>query len=251
MTIATTVQRVSVWVWLPAPAHAELARIAATEGVSSAVVARRAAARAVAAVDGRVSMPAPMVNAVEELRAAGYEVNRLLPALDGAVTGAQEAAIAARLGAAVERVAAASGGVRLRPSRGGATPVRLDGVDDTVGGVGRERWRLVRVITDPDTAACWTQAAAAAGFRSTANWVRDALAGTHGLAVPRPPAAVTIEARAVAGRVLGLLAQTTTALAIRPHLGGVLGGPIEAAEDALWTALHSLLTQGGQPTARR
>lgn len=251
MRTAAAIHKMSVWVWLPTEAHRQVAKIAAREGVSSAVVARRAAARAVSAADGRVNMPAPTVEEVQELRAAGYEVNRLLPTLDGAVTGAQEAAIAMRLGAAMKRVAAASDGVRLRPSRDGATPVRLDDGDDTVGGVGQERWRLVRVTTDPDTAACWTQAAAAAGFRSPANWVRDALAGTHGLAVARPPAAVTIEARAVAGRVLGLLAQTITALAIRPHLGGVLGGPIEAAEDALWTALQSLLTHGGQPTARR
>ena len=251
MAIATLQRRVSVSVWLPCAAHAELARVASGEGVSSAVVARRAVARAVASMDGRVSMPAPTVEAVEELRTAGHEVNRLLPALGAATTGLQEAAIATRLGAAVERVAGASDGVRLPPPRASATPTLLEDRGDTAGGVGRDRWRLVRVTTDPDTAACWTQAAAAAGFRSTANWVRDALAATHGLAVARPPAAATIEARAVAGRVLGLLAQTTTALAIRPHLGGVLGGPVEAAEDALWTALHSLLTHGGQPTARR
>jgi hypothetical protein len=246
VTIAT-LQRVSVSVWLPTAAHAELAAIAAAgEGVSLPVLARRAAARAVAAGDGRVSMPAPTVEAVQELRAAGYELNRLLPALDGAVTRAQEAAVAARLGAAVERVAAASGGVRLSTSRDGAKPSSRNGV----GGTTRERWRLVRVTTDPNTATCWARAAEAAGFRSPANWVRDALAGAHGLAVARPPAAVTIEARAVAGRVLGLLAQTTTVLAVRPHLGPVLEARVEAAETALWTSLQSLVAQGGQPRAR-
>lgn len=243
----TTVQRANVWVWLPTPAHGQLVAVAAGEGVSLPVLARRAAARAVTAADGRISLPAPTVEAVAELRAAGYEVNRLLPALDGSTTGAQEAAIAVRLEVALERVTAASGGVRLHPSRDAAKPLHRRDVD----GVGRERWRLVRVTTDPNTATCWARAAEAAGFRSPANWVRDALAGAHGLAVPRPPLAVTIEARAVAGRVLGLLTQTTTALAVRSHLGGVLDEPLEAAETALWTSLQSLLLHGGQPRARR
>lgn len=211
------------------------------------MLARRAAARAVAAADGRVEMPAPSVEAVGELRAAGHELNRLLPALGAATTRAQEAAVATRLGTALERVANTANGMRLPASRDGAKPL---GRND-VGEVGRERWRLVRVTTDPDTATCWVEAAKAAGFRSPANWIRDALAGAHGLPVPRPPAEVTIEARAVAGRVLGLLAQTETAIAIRPHLGGVLGGRVEAAETALWTGLQSLVAHGGHPRARR
>lgn len=247
MTTATTARKASVWVWVQAAAHAELVAVAATEGVSLAVVARRAAAHAVTTSDGRVSMPAPTREAVAELRAAGYEVNRFLPALGAAITGVQEAAIATRVGVAWERVAAASEGMRLQSPRASATPVPRDRADVAAG----ERWRLVRVTTDPDTAQQWALAATAAGFRSPANWVRDALAGAHGLAVPRPPAAVTIDARAVTGRVLGLLAQTTTALAIRPHLGCVLDKPLEAAETALWTALQSLLDHGGQPTARR
>lgn len=87
MTTATTVQRVSVWVWLPSAAHAELTAVAAGEGVSLPVLARRAAVRGVSAADGGVSMPAPTGKAVEELPAAGYEVNRLLPALEGRRTG--------------------------------------------------------------------------------------------------------------------------------------------------------------------
>jgi hypothetical protein len=246
VTIAT-VQKVSVSVWLLSAAHAELVVVAAGEGVSLPVLARRAAARAVTAADGRVEIPAPTVEAVAELRAAGYEVNRLLPALDAATTRVQEAAIAARLGVVLQRVAAASDGVRVHPSHIAAKS--MGGSD--IGETKRERWRLVRVTTDPDTAKGWTQAAEAAGFRSPANWVRDALAGAHGLAVARPPTAVTIEARAVAGRVLGLLAQTDTALATRPHLGRVLDERVEAAETALWAGLQSLLTHGGQPRARR
>lgn len=243
----TTAQKTSVWLWLPTDAHHQLVSVGAGEGVSLPVLARRAAAQAVSAADGRVSMPAPTVEAVEKLRAAGYEMNRLLPALDGAATRAQEAAIAARLGVALERVAAASNGMRVLPSRDAAKPI---GGGDS-GKVKGERWRLVRVTTDPDTATCWVTAAEAAGFRSPANWVRDALAGMHGLAMPRPPTMVTIEARAVAGRVLGLLAQTNTALTVRPHLGGVLDERVEAAETALWTGLQSLLAHGGHPKARR
>ncbi len=63
-------------------------------------------------------------------------------------------------------------------------------------------------------------AAGAAGFRSVANWVRDALAGLYGLAVPRPPTPATIDARTVAGRLLGLVAQAETAVTDWP--GGVL-----------------------------
>ena len=66
----------------------------------------------------------------------------------------------------------------------------------------------------------WSAAAEAAGFRSVANWVRDALAGLYGVAVARPPAPVTIDARAVAGRVLGLIAQTETAVADWPTAAG-------------------------------
>ena len=249
MSIAT-VQRVSVSVWLPTEAHHKLTVAAAGEGVSLPVLARRAAARAMGATDGRVGMPAPSVEAVGELRAAGHELNRLLPALGAATTRAQEAAVAARLTGALKRVAQASDGMRLQPRCDGAEPVRRHGVADGDAD-GRERWRLVRVTTDPDTATWWVNAATAAGFRSPANWVRDALAGVHGLTVARPPAAATIEARAVAGRVLGLLAQTDTALAMRPHLGGVLSGSVEAAETELWTALQSLLTHGGHPRARR
>ena len=45
---------------------------------------------------------------------------------------------------------------------------------------GAAGWRLVRVTTDPTTERVWTAAAEAAGFRSVANWVRDALAGLMG-----------------------------------------------------------------------
>ena len=96
----------------------------------------------------------------------------------------------------------------------------------------------------------WSAAAAAAGFGSVANWVRDALAGAHGLDLPRPPAPVTIDARTVAGRVLGLVAQTETAVAGWPA-GGVLDGRIEAVAAALYVALGSLVACGGDPKARR
>ena len=69
--MADTLTRVSVSVWLPAAAHAVLAAVAASEGVSLPVLARRAAALAVDGAGARVSLPAPPVDAVDELRAAG------------------------------------------------------------------------------------------------------------------------------------------------------------------------------------
>lgn len=245
VTIAVA-RRVSVSVWLPADAHNQLAGAASEEGVSLPVLARRAAACAVATIGGRIGIPTPSVEATEEIRAAGYELNRLLPALGAATTPVQERAVATRLGGALERVATASDGLCLHSPSKSAKPLPRSGT-----GALRQQWRLVRVTTDPDTARCWEQAARAAGFRSTANWVRDALAGVYALAVSRPPTLVTIDARVVAGRVLGLLAQTGTIIATRPHLGVVLGGRLEVAEAALWTGLHSLLTYGGHPTARR
>ena len=97
----------------------------------------------------------------------------------------------------------------------------------------------------------WSAAANAAGFRSVANWVRDALAGLYGLAMARPPAPATIDARAVAGRVAGLIAQTETAVADWPIGAPGLDRRVEAAADALWAALESLIGYGGDPKARR
>ena len=80
------------------------------EGVSLAVLARRAAAAAVEAAGGRVAMPAPAAVAVEELRAAGHALNRLLPAMSTASTDAQRGAIAARITAALDRITVAAAG---------------------------------------------------------------------------------------------------------------------------------------------
>ena len=100
--------RASVSVWLPPSAHAALAGIAAGEGVSLAVLARRAAVAAVEAPGGRVVMPAPSAGAVEELRAAGHALNRLLPAMSTASTAAQRAAITTRIRAVLDRIAEAA-----------------------------------------------------------------------------------------------------------------------------------------------
>ena len=241
--MAATLTRASVSVWLPAAAHAALVTAAAAEGVSVAVLARRAAAAAaVEAAGGRVGLPAPPAAAVEELRAAGYGLNRLLPAASAASSAAARAAIAEHIAAALDRIIAAATRVRIRAPAGaaGAIPICAD----------RGGWRLVRVTADPSSVAVWSAAAAASGFGSVANWVRDALAGVHGLDVARPPAPATIEARAVAGRVLGLVAQTETAVAGWPA-GGVLDGRIEAVAAALYVALGSLVACGGDPKARR
>ena len=89
-----------------------------------AVLARRAAAAAVEAPGGRVGMPAPAAEAVEELRAAGHALNRLLPAMSTASTDAQRGAIAARIAAALDRITVAAAGVRLTaPGGAGSTGV--------------------------------------------------------------------------------------------------------------------------------
>jgi len=240
--MAATLVRTSVSVWLPAAAHAALVSAAAAEGVSVAVLARRAAAAAVEAAGGRVAMPAPSAAVVEELRSAGYGLNRLLPAASGASSAAARAAIAEHIAAALDRIIAAATRVRIRApaDAAGAIPICAD----------RGGWRLVRVTADPHSVSLWSMAAQAAGFRSVANWVRDALAGMHGLDLPRPPAPATIDARTVAGRVLGLVAQTETAVAGWPA-GGVLDGRIEAVAAALYVALGSLVACGGDPKARR
>jgi len=238
--MAATLVRASVSVWLPAAAHTELARIAVAEGVSLPVLARRAAAAAVESAGGRVAMPAPSAAVVEELRSAGYGLNRLLPAASAASSAAARAAIAEHIAAALDRIIAAATRVRIRApaGAGGVIPISVD----------RGGWRLVRVTADAHSIAVWS--AAAAGFGSVANWVRDALAGAHGLDLPRPPAPATIDARTVAGRVLGLVAQTETAVAGWPA-GGVLDGRIEAVAAALYVALGSLVACGGDPKARR
>ena len=81
--------------------------------------------------------------------------------------------------------------------------------------------------------------------------MRDALAGVHGLDVARPPTPSTIDARQVVGRVAGLIAQTETAVAEWPISVPGLDRRVEAAGEALWAALESLIGYGGDPKARR
>jgi len=247
--MADTRTRVSVSVWLPAAAHAVLATVAASEGVSLAVLARRAAALAVDGAGGRVLMAAPSVDGVDELRVAGYGLNRLLPAAGGVLTAAQCGVLAGRLVAVLERITCAAAGVRMTApaGRGGAASSGSAAGGRVAGG--GDGWRLVRVTTDPDTHELWVVAARVAGFRSVANWVRDGLAGCYGLGVARPPSAVTVDARQVCGRVLGLIAQTEAL--DWPHNGGVLGRRVEAAGGAVWAVLESLIVYGGDPKARR
>lgn len=245
-----TLTRVSVSVWLAAAAHDVFAAVAANEGVSLPVLARRAAAVAVDGEDGRVWMPSPPLAAVDELRAAGHGLNRLLPAAGGALTAAQRAALAGRMVSVLDRVSTAAAGVRINAPAGGRRGAASTG--GTAAG-DRAGWRLVRVTTDPDTAQRWAVAAQAAGFRSVANWVRDGLAGLYGLEVARPPSVVTLDARQVCGRVLGLIAQTETATGDWPQSfsDGGLERRIEAAGGVVWAALESLITYGGDPKARR
>ena len=76
---------------------------------------------------------------------------------------------------------------------------------------------------------------------------RPNLTGAHGLAVPRPRRQSRSRPARWPGEYWGLLAQTETAIALRPHLGPVLKSRVEAAETALWTGLQSLVTHGRQP----
>ena len=237
----------SISVWLPGAAHTQLARAAASEALSLPLLARRAAARGVQAADGRVEMPAPSFEAVERLRAAGYGLNRLLPALGAATTEPQEAAIVERLKIALNGVSDAAQKMHLQPPPGAPKISTLPAADSKVD----DRWKLVRVTTDTGTAQRWRQAAQAAGFRSTANWVRDALAGSHGLPIARPPATSTIDARVVSGRVQGLLAQTEALAYRRPIHRANLRPHLEAADAAVWASLNSILAWGGHPKARR
>jgi hypothetical protein len=241
--MTTRLVRGSVSVWLPTPAHAALAATAATEGVSLPALARRAATAAAQAPGRRIAMSAPTVNAVAGLGAAGDDLNRLLPAADTAASVAQRTSAAQRIAAVCDRIAAAARSVRLDP-----TPDH-----GTVSGDRGEpapRWKLVRVTADTVSVQMWKQAAAGAEFGSVANWIRDALAGTHRLDLPRPPAPATIEARTVTGRTLGLIAQAETTVSDWPA-SSMLDEPITTAADALYTALHRLVTHGGNPSARR
>ena len=142
-----TLTRVSVSVWLPPAAHATLAEIAAHEGVSLAVLARRAAAAAVEAPGGRVAMPAPSVDTVEELRAAGHALNRLLPAVG---TASHRCAVRCDRGAHHRGVRPHyCGGRRCAAHRARQRPaLRVLGWLLVGGG-----WRLVRVTADPGAVA--------------------------------------------------------------------------------------------------
>lgn len=249
-TDTATRPRVSVSVWLSITAHVQLRQQVAA-GASLPVLARVSAAAGVAAPGGRVGMLAPEDAAVERLRDTGYRLNRLVAALNeglaGTATVAQHRAVAARIAPLLVEIGQAAHGVRLRP------PVHrpLAAANDEVVSSEGSGWRLVRVTTDPATALRWEQAAAVAGFRSVANWIRDAMAGVYGLAIPRPPALATIQARTVVGRVSGLVAQVELAASEVAVIDRVCSGPAETAGTELANCLESLVLFGGDVKARR
>lgn len=251
-TDTDTRSRVSVSVWLPLSAHEQLRMRA--QGVSLPVLARQAAAVGVAALGGRVAMPGPAEASVAELRAVGYRLNGLVAALNEALTSgasvAQYRGLAARIAPLLGQVAEVAADVQLHPPvhrRHG--PMSEPGHDaDSDDGPG---WKLVRVTTDPATAARWQQVAQVSGFRSVANWVRDCLSGVYGLAIPRPPALATMEARSVVGRVSGLVAQVQLAADQIAVVDRVCSGPAESAGTVLAAALDSLVSYGGDVKARR
>ncbi|SIN21267.1 hypothetical protein [Mycobacteroides abscessus] len=240
--------RVSVSVWLPVAAHAQLR--ARAQGVSLPVLARQAAVAGVGAAYGRVAMPGPADATLMQLRAVGYRLNGLVAALNEALavgaSVAQCRALAARIAPLLGEVAQAALAIRLPTPRYPRNQPALE--SDTDDGAG---WKLVRVTTDPDTAARWTQAAAVAGFRSVANWIRDCLAGVHQLPIARPPMLATIEARTVVGRIGGLVAQVQLAADEIAVVDRVCGPPAETAGAVLSGVLDSLLVYGGDIKARR
>lgn len=252
MEATTTCSRVSVSVWLPLAAHTQLRGHAtdATASVSLPVVARQAAAAAVAAPGGRVRLAAADAAAVARLRDTGYRLNGLVAALNEQLsaprrsgTGAQYRALAVRIVAAADEVAKAAVQVRLRPD------VHLyTGSEMTSSG---QQWKLVRVTTDPGTLARWEQTATVAGFGSVANWIRDAMAGVYQLPIPRPPALTTIQARTLVGRIGGLVAQVQLAADQIAVIDRLCSGPAETASTVLAEVLESLVMYGGDIKARR
>ncbi|MFV8279840.1 hypothetical protein ACNQPY_26280 [Mycobacteroides abscessus] len=249
-TGTATPSRVSVSVWFPFPAHEQLR--ARAQGASLPVLARQAAVLGVAAPGGRVAMPGPAEDSVEQLRAAGYRLNGLVAALNEALVSgasvAQYRGLAARISPLLVQVAEVAADVQLHPPvhrRPWLLPASDDDDDDGPG------WKLVRVTTDPATAARWTQAAAVAGFRSVANWLRDGLAGVHQLPIARAPMLATIEARTLVGRIGGLIAQVQLGADQIAVIDRLCSGPAETASTVLSQVLESLVMYGGDIKARR
>lgn len=244
----------AVWVWLPEPAHAVVRGRAEAAGVSMPVLVRQAAEAAVGSPGGRIKMPAPPVEAVERLRAAGYRLNGLVAALNemlaGVSTLAQYRALAAQLRPMLNEVSGAAAEVRVDASVQRTQAGDQDS-DDTVPAGSEGRWKKIMVTTDSTTLSRWESAAEAAGFRSMPNWIRDAMAGTYQLAIPRPPALVTIQARTVVGRVSGLVAQVQLAADQIAVVDRICSGPAETAGTELAACLESLVVYGGDVKARR
>lgn len=244
----------AVWVWLPATSHAVVRQLARQRGASMPVLARQAAAAAVAASGGRVGIAAPDDAAVEALRNVGYRLNGGVAALNEmlaapplSTTAAQYRASAARLAPLLGEVADVAGALVLEAPSG----ARAQASDDDAPTDPEERWRKIMVSTDAATLARWKAAADAAGFTSMPNWIRDAMAGTYQLAIPRPPALATIQARALAGRIGGLVAQVQLAADQIAVIDRLCSGPAETASTVLAEVLESLVMFGGDIKARR
>ncbi|MBN7314882.1 hypothetical protein [Mycobacteroides abscessus] len=244
----------AVWVWLPAASHAVIRLLAGQRAASLPMLARQAAAAAVAAPGGRVGIGAPDDVAVEALRTMGYllngavaALNEMLAAPGSGATVAQYRAIAARLAPLLGEVADAAGALVLDVPSG----VRARARDDGASADPQGRWRKIMVTTDALTLTRWKAAADAAGFTSVPNWIRDAMAGSYQLAIPRPPALATIQARTLAGRIGGLVAQVQLAADQIAVIDRICSGPAETASTVLSQVLESLLMYGGDIKARR
>ncbi|MBN7438798.1 hypothetical protein IUS38_24765 [Mycobacteroides abscessus subsp. abscessus] len=251
---AQRVAPAAVWVWLPATSHTVLRQMAGVRGASMPVLARQAAAAAVAAPGGRAGLPAPDDAAVESLRNVGYRLNggvgalnEMLAAPRSSTTAAQYRAIAARLAPLLGEVADAARALVLDVPSGAQAQANDDGaLTDPEG-----RWRKIMVTTDAVTLARWKVAADAAGFTSMPNWIRDAMAGAYQLAIPRPPALVTIQVRALVGRIGGLVAQVQLAADQIAVIDRLCSGLAETVSTVLAEVLESLVMYGGDIKARR
>ncbi|WP_260973503.1 hypothetical protein [Mycolicibacterium llatzerense] len=210
--------RTTALLWGPAAAHWR-----GTEGGTAGAVL----AAALAALESpgyRWPIPAPEAAEVGELVRAGSALNDAVR--QRYVRGANAGAVAAA-SAAVTSAARALGAAQPQ----GAATVAL-----CVG----KRDRLVHLRLDPRLHAAMRAAAAANGMGFGA-WVRDAVAAAVHEHQPRRPAEETRTARAVCGRIAGLLVQAADVAASGSEVAA-----IGAAEDAVAAASARLSRWGSR-----
>jgi hypothetical protein len=210
--------RTTALLWAPAAAHWR----GSEGGTSGAVLAALLAALQVPGY--RREIPAPTRAEVEALARAGTALNAAVRQryVRGAAAGAVAVA-AADVTAAARRL-----GADQPP--GVEFPARCAGKCD----------RLVHLRMDPRLHAAMRDAARANGM-SFGSWVRDGVAASLDEHQARRPAAETRDARAIAGRVAGLLVQAATVAVDTAEADAVA-----SAEDALAEAAARLSRWGSR-----